>query len=633
MIKKFIDKNTITLRNYHILNKQNPKWFNIILLNPKLRKIFKYTFQKISKYRFFKKVNSKFLNKLFFYQIKIQKNKRFHFIDFKFTSRNCLVFNLGEKININKKLEDDFVYCFGINFLETVKYLLEDYKKYDFVINLKIFEKDKILDNFNFSLPLGYKKHSVSVNDLGNTWYDFNLNLSKYIGKKIRIEKEINLKKKSLVLRKSNQIKDYSDTNIQLENKIVAMSKPFYKSKKYKKKILLLVGESFTDPYYFTNFNKKKIQLDNINRIKDSDKTRYYKQAYSVADSTLPHIPSILTGLIPSQHGFGNYNINIKDQILNKDFKSLSQILKNEYLSSYLFSDPLFDRLRGWGKSVHNYYNSENFRSTYAPESKKIINNFEFYKDTNTFIFCHFDFLHLPLLHNINKNYFENISIESLDQTYKNNFISLYAERLKKVDLEIGIIINYLIETNQYENTKIILTGDHGVSMPPNWGSDGFGSIEYAQYDEHSRVPLIIKNANWENQNKFSSSEIVTTQPFIFEDIVKSTGNKMPYYLNNLPQYKYKNIGISETVFHPKENNYSVALTTKQFKYWAKMEIDWNKKIIIKTLAEKKFKLDENSFEVEINDKILNKEFENLKAISSEIISKGINFQKQNQIY
>ena len=101
MIKKFIDKNTITLRNYHILNKQNPKWFNIILLNPKLRKIFKYTFQKISKYRFFKKVNSKFLNKLFFYQIKIQKNKRFHFIDFKFTSRNCLVFNLGEKINIS----------------------------------------------------------------------------------------------------------------------------------------------------------------------------------------------------------------------------------------------------------------------------------------------------------------------------------------------------------------------------------------------------------------------------------------------------------------------------------------------------------------------------------------------------
>ena len=78
------------------------------------------------------------------------------------------------------------------------------------------------------------------------------------------------------------------------------------------------MGESFTDPFYFTKFNKKKTQLDNLKRIINSKKTRHYKQAYSVADSTVPHIPSILTGLIPSQHGFGNYDLNFKDQILNK---------------------------------------------------------------------------------------------------------------------------------------------------------------------------------------------------------------------------------------------------------------------------------------------------------------------------
>jgi hypothetical protein len=632
MFSKFIHKDTITLRNYHILNKKNPKWFTLILLNPKLRKITKYILEKTSNYNLLKKINTKFLNKLFFYQIKIQKSKRFNFIDFKFTSRNCLVLKLGEKINVNKKVKNDLFYCFGINFLETIKYLLKDYYNYDFVINLKIFEKDKILDNFNLSLPLGYKKHSVSVNELGNTWHDFNLDLAKYEGKKIRIQKEINLKKKSLVLRKSNQIKNYSDQNIKMANKIVALSKPFYKNKNYKKKILLLVGESFTDPFYFTKFYKKKTQLDNFKRILDSSKTRHYKQAYSVADSTVPHIPSILTGLIPSQHGFGNYDLNFKDQILNENFKTLSQILKREYLSSYLFSEPYFDRLKGWGRDTHNYYNAENFRSEFAPESKKIINNFEFYKDTNTFIFCHFDLLHLPLLHNINKNYFENISVESLDKTYKNNFANLYADRFKRVNLEIGIIINYLIETNQYENTKIILTGDHGVAMPPNWGNDGFGSTEYAQYDEHIRVPLIIKDANWEDQNKSDPNEVVTTQPFIFEEIVKSTGNTMPNYLNSLPQFNYKNVGISETVFHPKENNYCVALSTKKFKYWTKMEMDWGQKKIIKTLAEKKFSINEDGFEKEINDKISNDEITNLKKISNEIISKGIDFQIQNKI-
>ena len=69
MFSKFIHKDTITLRNYHILNKKNPKWFTLILLNPKLRKITKYILEKTSNYNLLKKINTKFLNKLFFYQI------------------------------------------------------------------------------------------------------------------------------------------------------------------------------------------------------------------------------------------------------------------------------------------------------------------------------------------------------------------------------------------------------------------------------------------------------------------------------------------------------------------------------------------------------------------------------------
>ena len=47
MINKFIDKNTITLINYHIVNKKNPKWFTLILLNPKLRKLTKYILENV----------------------------------------------------------------------------------------------------------------------------------------------------------------------------------------------------------------------------------------------------------------------------------------------------------------------------------------------------------------------------------------------------------------------------------------------------------------------------------------------------------------------------------------------------------------------------------------------------------
>ena len=56
------------------------------------------------------------------------------------------------------------------------------------------------------------------------------------------------------------------------------------------------------------------------------------------------------------------------------------------------------------------------------------------------------------------------------------------------------------------------------------------------------------------------------------------------------------------------------------------------RKIIIKTLTEKKFRIDEDGFEIEIYDEILNDEIKYLKKISKEIISKGIDFQIQNNI-
>ena len=63
--------------------------------------------------------------------------------------------------------------------------------------------------------------------------------------------------------------------------------------------------------------------------------------------------------------------------------------------------------------------------------------------------------------------------------------------QLKVFDDQIGIIIDYLRRTNQYDDTMIILTGDHGVAISPNWD---MRSRHYAHYEEHSRVPLIIKS-------------------------------------------------------------------------------------------------------------------------------------------
>ena len=103
--------------------------------------------------------------------------------------------------------------------------------------------------------------------------------------------------------------------------------------------------------------------------------------------------------------------------------------------------------------------------------------------------------------------------------------------------------------------------------MPPKQNTDGFKGVEYSHYDEHSRVPLIIENANWD-KSKFISLEQTGAQYYIFKNILDSTGTEMPNYTKNLPQFKNLNyFSISETVYHSENNNYLVCIFSKDFKF------------------------------------------------------------------
>ena len=146
-----------------------------------------------------------------------------------------------------------------------------------------------------FCYPIDTKKHSVSINKIGNSWFDIKIDLSDFKNQAVNFNVIVNFKKKSLVFRESNQIKNFSDDKIFLNEKCIALSAPFYSRKSHQKKILLLICESLTDPFYLQHFYKKNIGLNNLDALIESDAV--YTSAYSVADSTLPNIPSILVFL------------------------------------------------------------------------------------------------------------------------------------------------------------------------------------------------------------------------------------------------------------------------------------------------------------------------------------------------
>ena len=67
--------------------------------------------------------------------------------------------------------------------------------------------------------------------------------------------------------------------------------------------------------------------------------------------------------------------------------------------------------------------------------------------------------------------------------------VARYFGMISQIDDAIGILIKKLIETNQYEDTVIILTSDHGDTC----GGHGMLDKHYILFDDVTHVPLIMR--------------------------------------------------------------------------------------------------------------------------------------------
>ena len=93
MLKQFINKDIISLRNFHYINKNNTKWFKIILLNLKLRNFFLFVLNYLSFIKFFNKLAKRYKSKLFHYPISFSNKDKIFFIDYGLNARPSFVLN------------------------------------------------------------------------------------------------------------------------------------------------------------------------------------------------------------------------------------------------------------------------------------------------------------------------------------------------------------------------------------------------------------------------------------------------------------------------------------------------------------------------------------------------------------
>jgi len=240
----------------------------------------------------------------------------------------------------------------------------------------------------------------------------------------------------------------------------------------------------------------------NIDRV--ASESIVFENAVSQSAWTLPAHASMMTGLLPSEHGLLFYDheyLNRKKKFWTLDPKitTLAEILKTFAYTNVSFNggawvNPTF----GLGQGFDLYrWGGHYFRSSIPKSIGWIKAN----PGKKFFLFLHAFDVHAPYNASPEFNVFYQYrgpsrtdkitldSIESLESPEYKYIVSQYDAGIHRADHELGQLFELLDETGLSRKTILIITSDHGEMLKERgrWGHI------YPLYGELIRVPLIIK--------------------------------------------------------------------------------------------------------------------------------------------
>ncbi|MFC1709836.1 sulfatase-like hydrolase/transferase [Candidatus Omnitrophota bacterium] len=395
------------------------------------------------------------------------------------------------------------------------------------------------------------------------------------------------------------------------------------------RKIIYISIESLSDIGLLRD--KLGLEFDIPNYADLEKNSTSYTCAYTQGDSTLPIAGTLFTGLLPLQHGVVNYKVKPWDKRvvnLSPNIKTIAEILKSKgfYTQAYLFQ-PRFSPRYGWYRGFDSYRFSSYIQNTPAFPSRFAINFLDESRDHNAFLFMHWDGLH--------HDYWMSEPLSKLvlqkgygqDKPMSKN--SLYSERLRYLDTELGILVNFLKSSGLWDQSLIIVTGDHGYGSD-NWKNHG----DFALYEERIRVPLLIKMPKG---HKAMPKKVTTPTNAILTAIkamYDASDISLPQYSRNLPQWNglLKDFAISETVMQPKHDDYACALISSQFKYFFRCKIDWNNFLLKNFLYHKLFILSDDWFdEAKDVSGSYKSETEKFRKLALQIVKSNLDFLSKHK--
>jgi hypothetical protein len=499
-------------------------------------------------------------------------NEKLYEITTHFETRKAYITSGNQELSTVIFMEGDKILRFGIFFLEGLRKSAYQVNC-EVVIKLELFfieENKKIVKTF--SIPVGETKHGIFGCCNRDNWLDIHYPVKNTNPQNIEIKLSSSMKEGSFLMYENNIEKNIKNIDFY---RSIALSGPFISNNEASnKRIVLLSIESLTDPDWISRNFGLNIDLPAFDTLKRDGLS--FSCAVSQVDCTRPFVHSMLYGLFSSQHRSGGYD---SDDIVSSKLKSIPEMLKkNSFYSVASVPYSHFNADFGFAKGFDSYYCTPRPEMNNAPDMSWILRSIDSVKNTNHFIYSHIQRLHPPMLSLDDRQYPNSINMNDIDSAYKRDFMPIYIKQLKNIDLQIGGLISSLKTANQYDNTMIVILGDHGVGMHPWWKKS---NNEYSHFEMRGRVPLFIKHADWNLGKKCSDTNSpVNATITAFDSILEATGVKRPDYVNvsRAIKDKYKEYAIMETLYHPNFNNYAISLRDVNYKFWIEFEVDWLKK-------------------------------------------------------
>lgn len=284
---------------------------------------------------------------------------------------------------------------------------------------------------------------------------------------------------------------------------------------------------------------------------------------YTSGDWTLPSVSAIYTGKTTINHGLyhptNHFELNRYNRLFTEDFK------EQGYLTAQVNNDwrvtPTYGYLQGMDRIVYQTSSGGFWAGEVVTEA---IEHLETFKNNNHFLWVSLMDLH-DVADEINNDLMTQVNLPAEYRQKKNlgptsvlskydiNKIKKYDVELKRVDLHLSNLFNYLENTFGMENILVSLISDHGQTY--------LKEDEYLLHEPKRKVPFMLAGGNIKPQISQELSSIV--------DIFPTMANIVGVNVNPQEGRVLKDFGgegreyaLTETL-HPKQP-YLVAITDSE---------------------------------------------------------------------